>query len=158
MDVNQVNDNSELIDNYTEIIIGDINKSIDNLASKLIAVMGFSGVLVKFAADMSFEGVLFSVRLLTLLCLLMAIAACGTGLYPRSRGPIRLSPEYLLQPDQYNLSEEKLRLVITRHQAKKIPDLHRIQSFRGRCLTTGIGLIIAASILSTLHALILSIS
>lgn len=157
MDSQEFHNNAVVIYNYTETILQDINKSIDHVASKLIAVLGLSGVLIRFCADMPSEGGMFFFRALTLLSLLMAVAICGTGLYAKSRGETRLSPDYLLEAEQYRASEEDIHLILTRYHKSKISDLQNLQNFRVRCLNAGIGLIIAASIVSTLVAITMSI-
>ena len=149
--------NVVLIYEYTETILQDFYKSIDNAASKLVAVMGFSGVLLKFAADMPSEGIGFSIRLLTLLCLMMSVAVCGAGLSPRPRGPSRLAPHYLLE-EEYTTSDETIRKHIIGRIRDNIPELRDVQNVRVTCLKAGIGLIIMASILSTLGAIVSSIS
>ena len=157
MEDSNAHNNSEFIYKYTESSIEQIHKSIDIVTGKLTTVIGFSGVLLKFAADMPSNDFQFVLKVGVSICLIFAIGLCGTGIAPQSRGPV-VSPDFLLEAEQYRTTEEEVRLIIIKRWIKSAPTLMEVRNRRIKLLQYAIGMLIAAgflfglsNILSNIH-------
>lgn len=130
------NDNSKLIYEHAEKSIEKINKSIDNVTSKLTTSLGFSGVLLKFASDMPNDKWLFSLKICVTVLLLGAIIFCGCGLYP-SPGGTRLTTRYLRE-NLYCYPEEEFRRQVIDQSLKSIDILNELAARRRSYLNLAI--------------------
>ncbi|MCY6492140.1 hypothetical protein [Leptolyngbya sp. GGD] len=121
-------DNSKLIYEHAEKSVEKINKSIDNITSKLTTFLGFSGVLLKFASDMPSNGELFSLKVIVTVLLLGTVVFCGCGLYPKAGGN-SLTTRYLRE-NLYYYPEEEVRRQIIDQRLKSIESLEEVAAFR----------------------------
>jgi hypothetical protein len=144
-----LHNNVAFIYEYTESVLKDVNKSIDNTTTKLIATIGFSGVLLRFAADLPDSKYSFSVKVGVCFLVTLAIGFCGTGLLPKTSGDI-VKPEKLLEPEWYRASDELCRLYVLRQWQSAISQLDELLALRTMCLNLAIGSLIIASFLFAL--------
>jgi len=131
-----LNDNSKLIYEHAEKSVEKINKSIDVVTTKLTTSLGFSGVLLKFAADMPSSGYLFSLKVCVAAFLLLAICFCGCGLYPKAAGD-SLTTRYLRE-DLYYYPDEEIRRRVIDQKLKSIDELKEVAEFRIAYLNSAI--------------------
>ncbi|MEA5577659.1 hypothetical protein [Anabaena sp. UHCC 0451] len=100
--------NTKLAYEYTESILKDVNKSIDSLNTKMTTVIGFSGVLLRFSADLSNHGYCLYIKIAVCTLLAIDIGLCIIGLMPSPCGDV-VSPEDLLDGEWYYKSDERCR-------------------------------------------------
>lgn len=104
--------NIDLIYRYTESFLASINKSIDLLNTKLSAVAGFSGLLMKSVSDLKSDNAWGQgTRVLMCALLIWAIWECLVGLSPKKIGPT-VGPKELRVDFYYEQEEDCKRLII----------------------------------------------
>lgn len=138
--------NAELIYEYAEKMMSQVNKSIDLATDKATKILAFSGILIKFAVDLPSERCPFVLKVLILASLVFTIGACASSLWPKSPGELFLKPEYLLE-EQYGLSDEEMKVMITRSWIEAMPKLKDLLSYRLRYLNFAIASLIFAVVL-----------
>jgi hypothetical protein len=129
------------------------NASYDVITTKLTTLLAFSGVLIKFAADLSETSWLVYVKIGICVILIMAIASCCAGLIPRGTGKGDIDPDDFLDdenrtdenPTRYYLSEEVAYLYIARGLNNSLKGLQKNRKYRIRCLETSIWLLSVGS-------------
>lgn len=147
----EVHNNAEFIHNYTAETVQRINHSIDIGTDKLAKILAFSGVLLKFSADMPSDGYLFAVRFLAIGCITASIGLCGAGLWPKESSKSLPSPKWLLE-EQYGLSKDKMYVMLTRSLIDITPSLQQVRDYRLGVLNAAIGLLVAAGFLFAISA------
>ena len=152
----RLHNNAEFIYEYTEKTVQQINRSIDIGTDKLAKILAFSGILLKFSADMPSEGYLFATRFLTIGCITASIGLCSAGLWPKESSKNLPSPEWLLE-EQYGLSEDKMHVMLTRCLINITPSLKQTRDYRLGVLNAAIGFLVAAGFLFAISAVISSI-
>lgn len=148
--------NSELIYEYTKDRLKDINRSIDVITGKLTAVLGFSSVLLKFAADIPVEGIQFTFKFLVSSCLILAVCFCGSGLLPKASGDSDYLPSVLLDK-YYGESEEEMRERIIRQWIVSIQNLKDLRDDRLQYLNYAMYMVILSALLFWLNSVASSI-
>jgi hypothetical protein len=129
--------NARLAYEYTKIIWDRVNASYDAVTTKLTAALGFSGLLLRFSADLSDASWLIYIKMITCILLALAIIFCGIGLYPLSSKNDAVDPASYLEDktgEIYDLSEERSYLFIARGLSKSIKSLEKNRKFRVKCL------------------------
>ncbi len=109
--------NSKLAYEYTKVIWDRINSSYDVVTTKLTTSLGFSGLLLRFAADLSDSSWLIYIKIGVCILLTGTVICCGIGLYPIGTGEDAVEPDTYLQDktgEIYGLSEEESYLYIAR--------------------------------------------
>lgn len=153
----ELHNNAEFIYKYTENSVQRINRSIDIGTDKLAKILAFSGVLLKFSADMPSENYLFTVRLLTIGCITTSIGLCAAGLWPKESSKSLPSPKWLLE-EQYGLDEDRMHVMLTRSFIDITPSLQQVRDYRLGMLNGAIGLLVAAGFLFAASAVVSSIN
>jgi hypothetical protein len=87
--------NAKIAYEYTKVIWDRINSSYDVVTTKLTTSLGFSGLLLRFAADLSDSSWLIRIKIGVCILLTGAVIFCGIGLYPIGTG------EDVVEPDTY---------------------------------------------------------
>lgn len=100
--------NTKLAYEYTESVLKDVNKSIDSLNTKMTTIIGFSGVLLRFSADLSDNGYCLYIKIAVCALLAIDIGLCIIGLMPSPCGDV-VSPKDLLDGEWYYKSDERCR-------------------------------------------------
>ncbi|NET00360.1 MAG: hypothetical protein F6K61_07210 [Sphaerospermopsis sp. SIO1G1] len=100
--------NTKLAYEYTESLLKDVNKSIDSLNTKMTTVIGFSGLLLRFSADLSDNSYCLYIKIAICVLLAIDICLCIIGLMPSPCGDV-VSPEDLLDREWYYKSDERCR-------------------------------------------------
>jgi hypothetical protein len=134
-------DNSKLAYDYTESTLKSVTESYDSVTTKLSSALVFSGVLLKFATDLSNKDYLLTAKVLICACLIIAMGMCGIGLWPRSTGSNLVNPDDFLESggnNMYGFSEEQCRIYIARAWNKEIKAILRNRGIRVRYLTIAI--------------------
>lgn len=125
-------DNSEFIYAYAERSIQSVNKSIDNVVFKTNMTLCLSVLCLKFAADTPSDGIGFSFKVGSTLCLLMAVAFGITGIYPKAAGNV-ISTRYLRENSYYTPDEELRRMIIDQNLTA-IDQLNELAKYRRQYL------------------------
>lgn len=136
--MNEVQNNAKLAYEYTKSIWETTSSSYDIVTTKLTTALGFSGLLLRFAVDLSHESWLIYIKIGVCLILSAAILCCCIGLYPRSSGKNLVSPDDFLEDetgDIYGLTEEESYLYIARGLSTAIKVLDANRAFRVGFLT-----------------------
>lgn len=136
-------DNSKLIYEHAEKCVDKINKSIDNITTKLTTSIGFSGVLLKFASDMPSGGYSFFFKICVTLLLMGAIGFCACGLYPKQAGD-SLTTRYLRE-ELYYYPDEEIRRLIIDQKLRSIDQLNDLAKFRRTYLNCAISCLMIAT-------------
>lgn len=84
IDLERQKANAKLTYEYTKDTLKDVEASYNVVTTKLTTLLGFSGLLLKFASDLPELGWLQNVKMVTCASLVIATIACGIGLYPLS--------------------------------------------------------------------------
>lgn len=137
--------NVQLIYEYTENTLKDINASLDNTTTKLTAIVAFSGVLLRFLSDLEGGGYLFTFKALSCFFALLTIGFCGTGLLSKESGQV-IEPKELVEAQWYRASEEEVKLYIIRQWLECIVQLDALLQERTTYLNWAIKSLIFASI------------
>lgn len=131
----QEHNNAKLAYEYTESYWKTISASVDVVTTKLTATLGFSGLLLKFTADLSNQGLYLRLKISACVLLILAIVICGIGLAPKGSGKNLVQPDDLLETAEwYRETDELCRLYIARGWSKAIKKLEETRTFRVRCL------------------------
>jgi hypothetical protein len=77
-----MSNNAELMYKYAEKEVESFDKSIDTLTSKLTSILAFSGIMMKFAADLSSS----YLKIAIMIFIAVAIISAFVGLFPQDRG------------------------------------------------------------------------
>lgn len=152
-----LHNNIDIIYKYTEGYLKDINKSIDNITTKLTSTLAFSGVILKFVDDMPSNSNEWIFKVGTTLCLIITIGCCVAGLYPKDAGEV-IDPTYLLEAEQYRAEDEIIKLQIVRQWNKGIPGLKDLLEKRASCFSLAIGFLTTASLIFALKIILESIA
>jgi hypothetical protein len=130
--------NAKLAYEYTKIVWEKINTSYSTVTTKLTTVLGFSGLLLRFAADLSDFSWLVRVKIGICILLTGAVIFCGIGLYPLGTGGDAVNPDQYLEDttgEIYGLSEEESYLYIARGLSYASKAIEKNRSFRLKCLS-----------------------
>lgn len=147
--------NVKLIYDYTEALYKGVSDNIDAINTRLGAVIGFSGLLLRFAVDLpDVSNIIAGFHCNT--CLMLKIACCGAaivsillaafGLTGNPAGRI-VKPNTLLDK-YYTDTEEKCRLYITRTWIQAIEDMRAVRQKQARKLNQAIWALVVAAIAS----------
>ena len=112
---------------YSEKEVEGFDKSIDTITSKLTSILAFSGVMMKFAADLSASYLKIAITLF----ISAAIISAFIGLLPQDRGST-LRCHYFMGEDHtwYNSPPEEFQLRIIQQWVKHIEKLEELLDFR----------------------------
>ena len=76
--------NAKLTYEYTKDTLKDVEASYNVVTTKLTTLLGFSGLLLKFASELAEFDWLKNVKMVTCFSLVVAVIFCGIGLFPLS--------------------------------------------------------------------------
>lgn len=98
--------NSKLIYEYTESYLKYFDKGIDSIKQKVTTILGFTGILLKFSADLpSTDIFLILTKVGTCIFLVASVVICIIALSPRKSGdviePSELFNDYFYKEDDY---------------------------------------------------------
>lgn len=130
---------------YTQKTLEKVNKSLDNIATKLIATLAFSGVILKFAETLSDAGWLIWLKVCVCIFSSLSIISCGLGLTPYSAGKV-VDPESFLDPEIYRLTDEECKVFTMRQALKGITELDDLLAMRRGHLNVAITMIVFSGI------------
>jgi hypothetical protein len=136
--INSDYNNSKLAYEYTKVIWDRTNSSYDVVTTKLTTSLGFSGLLLRFAADLSDSSWLIHIKLGICVLLTGAVIFCGIGLHPIGTGEDVVEPDTYLEDETeeiYSLPEESSYLYIARGLSKSIKNIEKNRHFRVKCLS-----------------------
>jgi hypothetical protein len=131
--INSDYNNAKLAYEYTKVIWDKSNSSYDIVTTKLTTSLGFSGLLLRFAADLSDLSWLIYVKAGICFILTGAVLLCGIGLYPLGTGGDVVEPDTYLEDKEgsiYGLSEEESYLYIARGLSYSIKRIDKNRFFR----------------------------
>jgi hypothetical protein len=137
LDTQSESNNAKLTYEYTKDILREINDSYNAVTSKLTTALGFSGVLLRFAADLSDTAWLIHVKTLICVSLIFSVIACGIGLYPISSGDGAVDQDYYLKDKTgkyYGQTEEAVYIQLANGLSKSLKGIERNRKFRIKCL------------------------
>lgn len=137
MAIDQESNNAKLTYEYTKDILSAINSSLDAVSGKLTTALGFSGVLLRFAADLSDKSWLINVKMIICATLVFAIICCGIGLHPISTGKSIVDPDEYLKDTtgkNYGQPEENVYIQLANGLSQTIKVTYRNRAFRLKCL------------------------
>lgn len=146
--------NTELIYKYTQDSVDKLEKNVDVVTSRLTTLLGFNGVLIKFAAEMSSVGPLILFKITTITLIAVAIGLCITGLKPVGTGKTLISPADLLRDEPYAMSGEAIRVYIVRAWIDYMSGLMKIRTQRTRLFNNAITLVAIAGMVFAFHSAI----
>jgi hypothetical protein len=129
--------NAKLAYEYTKVIWDRVNSSYDVVTTKLTTSLGFSGLLLRFAADLSDLSWLIRVKIGVCIFLTGALIFCGMGLYPLGTGEDAVAPNTYLEDitgEIYGQTEESSYIYIARGLSSSIKKIEENRAFRVKCL------------------------
>ena len=139
--------NATLVYEYTLRYVEMMRTSYDRLNTRLSALVGFSGLLLKFAADLPSDAQTCPVCLLSKIgaCLLLGVAVgLGVwGLYAKAIGTI-VAPRFLLQDEEYVKPNELCKLTIAKNLSQAADDLSAARRVKARRLNWQIAAVVGA--------------
>ena len=150
---NDLHENSDFFYQYTERKLEKVYESIDATTAKLTAILGFSGVLLRFTVDLPDWKYVFACKLTVILLLASSIILSSIGLKPKKFGNAVL-PETILEPEWYRAKDEMLKLFIGREWLETIDATEKILEDRlyylnksiecliGACLAFGVSILL----------------
>lgn len=144
--------NADLIYKYTQACVKRLQENVDVITGRLTTLLGFSGVLVKFAADMNSCEFLFIFKFLTIIFLLSTICTCLAGLITITAGRI-ISPEDLLREEVYGMDAETTRIYLIEGLIRHMKELEDVRNLRGQRLRTAVGLSVVAILIFGVHGI-----
>lgn len=114
IDTSADHSNSTLIYEYTETYLEDVNKGLDSINQKVTTILGSTGILLRFSADL--PSTYLSLKLTKIgICILLVITIvlCLIILIPQKNGDI-VDPSELLETEWFYKKDELIRLFIAR--------------------------------------------
>jgi hypothetical protein len=152
--------NIDLIYEYTESVFKNISDNIDKLNTRLTTVIGFSGILLRFAADLPNRGIIFDFPLLHIhiewlslvlkigvcLSLLLCVCLSAWGLAPKKGAGTMVPPGKLLD-EWYYETDERCKLYIAKSWRVGIEQLDSGRLKKAQNLNLAVWLLIVATIL-----------
>lgn len=152
-EVEKPHNNAEEIYKYTEKEVEGFNQSLNQLTTKLISTLGFSGILLKFVTDIATDKKHpFWLVFLSSFALAIGVGCCIAGLYPRNSGST-IRARALDDAWWYNATEEEYRFRIIRQWYKHIESLEKLLDTRKMYLNIALGLIAFVALLFALNNL-----
>lgn len=130
--------NAKLAYEYTKVIWDRINSSYDTVTTKLTTSLGFSGLLLRFAADLSDSSWLIYIKVGICIFSTGSVLFCGIGLYPRGTGADAVEPDTYLEDEKGNIygqSEESSYIYIAKGLSLSIKNIEANRAFRVKCLS-----------------------
>ncbi|MBE9033458.1 hypothetical protein IQ266_27380 [filamentous cyanobacterium LEGE 11480] len=130
--------NAKVAYEYTKDVLAEVSSSYNAITTKLTTALGFSGVLLKFAADLSDKSWLIHVKMLVCAGLIFAVIACGIGLFPRSSGNGAVPPGTYLYDETgkyYGQTEENFYIQVGRGLERSLKGIEKTRAWRLKCLT-----------------------
>ena len=164
--IEQNNDpkNYELAWEYSQAVLQLVHKSIDTLTTKLNTLLGFNGLLLRFALDL--KGLNIDVlRLPCYSCLVLKIGVCifsitsllfiAQGLKTGKSGKI-VDPSELLQRQWYYCDEENTYLYLTKTLRDGIEDLRQYRDKKAGAFDKSLTFLIFAAICLAINIILSS--
>lgn len=156
--------NADLIYQYTFNLAKEQRDSIIRLDTKLSALLGFSGLTLRFTESLHskpFSEILHNnPEILCLICkiiscvfALVCAGICVHGLQAKTRG-IAVDPSELLKIELYERDVETNKCYITKAWIKSMQEYEDIGKNKGKKLNLSLWLIILSVIFSTINTLI----
>lgn len=145
--------NSSLIYAYAQDMYAASSRTLTTLDSRLATIIGFSGLMVRFTADLPAQTPLTNgLRIGAAVSALVATILSLTGFLSRPTGKIYL-PKALLQ-DWYHEPEDNLRNAITRQWQASIDEFKQLAERKSRKLNASIFALALTAILFALNAIL----
>jgi hypothetical protein len=159
--------NTDLIYSYTEALIKAQNESLNRLDTKLGGFLAFTGVLVKFAADLPGGNALreatgftcyscIVLKVLTFGFLVIAALFLCLGLTAKLRGKV-VSPKVLMKDEWYFADKENCQCFIINTWVEAEKEYVQVGFEKGRRLNGAVWLISAALTTLTISTLLATI-
>jgi hypothetical protein len=122
-----MSNNADLMYKYAEKEVESFDKSIDTLTSKLTSILAFSGVMMKFAADLSNS----YLRIAIMIFIAVAIISAFVGLFPQDRGCVVRSHAFMGEDHTwYNGPADEFQLRIIQQWVIHVDLLEKLLDFR----------------------------
>lgn len=120
--------NAKLTYDYIQYCLDTDKKGVESLERKLTTLLASSGILLRLSMDLpSVSTYLELLKIGVNLCILISLISCLIGLAPKIVGT-RVRPEETIDDDHYGMTDEEMRLFISRERveaSKKINEKFR---------------------------------
>jgi hypothetical protein len=145
--------NSKLIYEYTESYLKYFDRGIDSIKQKVTTVLGFTGVLLKFSADLPDADILLILtKIGTCILLVASIFICIVTLNPGKSGDV-IEPLELLD-DYFYKEEDYIRTFIIRQWIETCKQLDEEYDKKAKRLSNCYSCIGFASILFAINIIL----
>lgn len=125
--------NAELAFNYTRNTLERLDKGLDSLNSKLTTTLGASGILLRFAKDLSDSGLCFSLKVSVCIFVVFSALFCLAGLWPKNVGK-HGEPSELIETDFFQDKNWHVKISITRKWIDGLPEIEMLWKHKARLL------------------------
>jgi hypothetical protein len=134
----QQTDNTDLIYQYIEKRSDSCRESYDELTKKLTSALAFSGVLLKFVADISEGQYQFIFQISICTALLASIGCCIRGLLAIAAGAVVPARSLLENPYYSEMPEQELKMEIAKQWVENIDALTKVVGEKSSWLNNAI--------------------
>lgn len=164
------NSNIQLIYEYAQQVLKDINSSQNTLNTKLAAVIAFDGLMIRFLSDLPDDSLILNLpdtgiylnckmclflKILSYCSLIISLIFGLRGFQPKKGGEI-VMPEELVEKC-CNLTEERYRLSLINIWNKSIKELADLRDAEAKILNRAVLFLGFAAILSAIDVILASI-
>jgi hypothetical protein len=144
--------NVDVISDYSEQHVKRLQDSVHSINTRLSWMIGFSGLLLRFAADLHYPATRITMSILSL----AAVACCMGALLPKASGKLA-SPATLLQ-EYFGDTEQNCKNYIAKGFAQTAEGLNTLRAWRVRWLQVATALMLLALLSFGLDVLIDSLA
>jgi len=117
------NNNAKLAYEYIQYCLDTDKKGIESLERKLTTLLASSGVLLRLSMDLPDSFLTLTVlKIVVNVCIVVSLILCLIGLLPKIVGP-RISPREAISDERYGMTDEEMRLFISRERVKACQEI-----------------------------------
>jgi len=118
------NNNAKLTYEYIQYCLETDKKGIESLERKLTTLLASSGVLLRLSMDLHDSSLrLTNLKIGVNICILGSLVLCLIGLAPKIVGN-RVHPKEIINDERYGMTDEEMRLFISRERVKACEDIN----------------------------------
>lgn len=145
--------NSRLIYEYTESYLKYYDRGLDNIRQKATTLLGFTGIILKFSAELPSTDIwLILTKVGTCILLIANIVFCIVVLNPRKAGEV-VQPSELID-DWFYEEEDRIRLFIARQWLEACQQLDEEYDWKAKQLQNCYSCIGIAAILFAVNVIL----
>jgi len=126
--------NVDFLYNYTNEYLKNTNDGLDRINQKLVGVIGFTAVLVKFAGELNNNTLILTQIKISAICFLILAFLCTLIALQSKFSGDTVSPEELAEDEWFNTESQRVKLFVVKQWINTIEQLEVLAEFRSKLL------------------------